>query len=120
MARAEALPLLTPTPKASTPRTPTGASLRAAGLTCGAVFWVVALAAGAALGFFLTTIRSDRAAPLERLPIASSEAGGPDAADAPQPRAPTAAWSRQCRRRGSGARGRLDRTPREMSGPGPT
>jgi len=82
MARAEALPLLTPTPKASTPRTPTGASLRAAGLTCGAVFWVVALAAGAALGFFLTTIRSDRAAPLERLPIASSEAGGPDAADA--------------------------------------
>jgi len=53
--KAEGLPLLNPDKEtSSTPRTPGGSSLRAAGLTCGALFWVVALGTGAALGFFLS------------------------------------------------------------------
>jgi hypothetical protein len=52
--KSEGLPLLNPDRESSTPRTPGGSSLRAAGYTCGAVFWVVALCVGAALGFFLS------------------------------------------------------------------
>ena len=52
--KAEVLPLLNPEKESSTPRTPGGSSLRAAGYTCGALFWVVALGVGAALGFFLS------------------------------------------------------------------
>ena len=52
--KTEVLPLLNPEKESSIPRTPGGSSLRAAGYTCGAVFWVVALGVGAALGFFLS------------------------------------------------------------------
>lgn len=70
--KAEGLPLLNPDKESSTPRTPGGTSLRAAGLTCGALFWVVALGVGAALGFFLShkvgwgAVENARAAPLDQ------------------------------------------------------
>ena len=68
--KAEVLPLLNPEKDSSTPRTPGGSSLRAAGYTCGAVFWVVALGVGAALGFFLSHrvgwgVQQARAGPLD-------------------------------------------------------
>jgi len=67
---AEVLPLLNPEKGSSTPRTPGGSSLRAAGYTCGAVFWVVALGVGAGLGFFLShrvgwDVEQARAGPLD-------------------------------------------------------
>ena len=68
--KAEVLPLLNPEKESSTPRTPGGSSLRAAGYACGAVFWVVALGVGAALGFFLSHrvgwgVEHARAGPLD-------------------------------------------------------